>query len=68
MRYFAGMSREHIADALGVSIATVKRDLSIGDHTSTWIAPGLQMNPTKLLFSSADGAYRWRKFLIQLSF
>jgi len=31
MKYFAGMSREEIADALGVSLGTVKRDLSIAE-------------------------------------
>lgn len=31
MKYFGGMSREQIAEALGVSLGTVKRDLSIAE-------------------------------------
>ena len=31
MKYFGGMEREHIAEALGVSVGTVKRDLAIAE-------------------------------------
>lgn len=31
LRYFGGMSREEISTALGVSVATVKRDLRLGE-------------------------------------
>ncbi len=31
MKYFGGMSREEIAEALGVSVGTVKRDLAIAE-------------------------------------
>jgi RNA polymerase sigma factor (TIGR02999 family) len=31
MRYFGGMDREEVATALGVSVATVKRDLRLGE-------------------------------------
>ncbi len=31
MKYFGGMSREQIAEALGVSLGTVKRDLAIAE-------------------------------------
>jgi RNA polymerase sigma factor (TIGR02999 family) len=31
MKYFAGMSREEIAESLDVSVGTVKRDLSIAE-------------------------------------
>ncbi len=38
-RYFGGMQREEIATALGVSLATVKRDLRIGE---AWLRRFLQ--------------------------
>ena len=31
MKYFGGMEREEIAEAKGVSLATIKRDISIGE-------------------------------------
>jgi RNA polymerase sigma factor (sigma-70 family) len=31
LRYFGGMDREEISGVLGVSIATVKRDLRLGE-------------------------------------
>jgi RNA polymerase sigma-70 factor, ECF subfamily len=31
MKYFGGMEREQIAEALGVSLGTVKRDMAIGE-------------------------------------
>jgi DNA-directed RNA polymerase specialized sigma24 family protein len=31
MRYFGGMSRDEISAALAVSVATVKRDLRLGE-------------------------------------
>lgn len=31
LRYFGGMDREEISTALGVSLATVKRDLRLGE-------------------------------------
>jgi RNA polymerase sigma factor (TIGR02999 family) len=31
MRYFAGMDREEVASALGLTVATVKRDLMLGE-------------------------------------
>lgn len=31
MRYFAGMDREEVATALGLTVATVKRDLRLGE-------------------------------------
>ena len=31
MRYFAGMEREEVAEALGLTVATVKRDISLGE-------------------------------------
>jgi RNA polymerase sigma factor (sigma-70 family) len=31
MRYFGGMEREEVATALGLSVATVKRDLRLGE-------------------------------------
>lgn len=38
-RYFGGMDREEIATALGVSVATVKRDLRLGE---AWLRRFLQ--------------------------
>lgn len=35
MRYFGGMTREEIAEALGLSVATIKRDLRLGE---AWLA------------------------------
>jgi RNA polymerase sigma factor (sigma-70 family) len=31
MRYFAGMDREEVASALGLTVATVKRELMLGE-------------------------------------
>jgi RNA polymerase sigma factor (sigma-70 family) len=31
MRYFGGMDREEVASALGLTLATVKRDLRLGE-------------------------------------
>lgn len=31
LRYFGGLSREEVAEALGLTLATVKRDLSLGE-------------------------------------
>jgi RNA polymerase sigma-70 factor, ECF subfamily len=31
LRYFAGLERQEIADALGLTLATVKRDLTLGE-------------------------------------
>ena len=31
MRYFGGMDREEVAAALGLTLATVKRDLRLGE-------------------------------------
>ena len=43
MRYFGGMDREEVAAALGVSLATVKRDLRLGEAwLRRWLAPESQ--------------------------
>jgi RNA polymerase sigma factor (TIGR02999 family) len=44
MRYFGGMNREEIACALGLSVATVKRDLRLGE---AWLRRDLMGSPVR---------------------
>ena len=42
LRYFGGLKREEIAEALGLSLATVKRDLMLGE---AWMRRQLESHP-----------------------
>ena len=42
LRYFGGLKREEIAEALGMSLATVKRDLMLGE---AWMRRQLESRP-----------------------
>lgn len=44
MRYFGGMDREEVAAALGLTLATVKRDLRLGE---AWLRKFLAGQPSK---------------------
>jgi len=44
MRYFGGMDREEVAAALGLTLATVKRDLRLGE---AWLRKFLSGEPPK---------------------
>lgn len=44
LRYFGGMTREEIAEALGVSVGTVKRDLLLGE---AWLRAALKPGPVR---------------------
>ena len=43
LRYFGGLKREEIAEALGMSLATVKRDLMLGE---AWMRRQLESRPS----------------------
>ena len=42
MRYFGGVDREEIAEVLGVSLGTVKRDIALGE---AWLRRELERSP-----------------------
>jgi RNA polymerase sigma factor (TIGR02999 family) len=42
MRYFGGLSRDEVADAMHLTLATVKRDLQLGE---AWLRRELSMGP-----------------------
>jgi RNA polymerase sigma factor (TIGR02999 family) len=52
MKYFGGMSREQIAEALGVSLGTVKRDLTIAEaflrRELAGALPGRDRQPSRI--------------------
>jgi RNA polymerase sigma factor (TIGR02999 family) len=44
LKYFGGLSREEIAAALGLTVATVKRDLALGE---AWLRRALSTKPDR---------------------